>query len=139
MVEDLLRSINQRLESQFSEFLNELIKLYPSSTIVLFGSRASGKNRPNSDFDVILFIECDNPLHKMIEIYSKTQPTFPIDIIVIRPSEVNENNVHLSHMLYYGYKVLHDGLGLKTKIEEMVIKNLERVREIAKYDDKKKQ
>jgi hypothetical protein len=37
MVEDLLRSVNQRLESQFSEFDVELIQLYLSSTIVLVG------------------------------------------------------------------------------------------------------
>ena len=76
-------------------------------------------NRPNNDFDIILFIECENPLNKMIEIYSRTQTHVPNSL---KPYEVNDNNVHLSHMLYYGYKILYDGLGLKEKIEGMVRK-----------------
>ena len=91
-------------------------------------------NRPNSDFDIILFIECENPLNKMIEIYYRTQTHVPNSL---KPNEVNDNNVHLSHMLYYGYKILYDGLGLKEKIEGIVSKNQKKVREIAKHDDKK--
>ncbi|WP_443296278.1 nucleotidyltransferase domain-containing protein [Stygiolobus sp. CP850M] len=49
------------------------MKLYPSSMIVLVGSRGTNMNRPNSDFDIILFIECENPLNKMLEIYYRTQ------------------------------------------------------------------
>jgi len=117
MVEDFLRSVSQRLESQFSEFDVELIQLYPSSMIVLVGSRANSMNRPNSDFDIILFIECENPLNKMIEIYYRTQTHVPN---CLKPNEVNDNNMHLSHMLYYGYKILYDDLDLKEKIEGMV-------------------
>jgi hypothetical protein len=91
-------------------------------------------NRPNSDFDIILFIECENPLNKMIEIYYRTQTHVPNSL---KPNEVNDNNMHLSHMLYYGYKILYDDLGLKEKIEGIVSKNQKKVREIAKHDDKK--
>jgi hypothetical protein len=48
-------------------------------------------NRPNSDFDIILFIECENPLNKMIEIYYRTQTHVPNSF---KPNEVNDNNVH---------------------------------------------
>ncbi|AWR95389.1 nucleotidyltransferase family protein [Acidianus brierleyi] len=47
------------------EVLGKLIGLYPNTTVILFGSRASGKNRPNSDFDIIVFIECENPLREL--------------------------------------------------------------------------
>ncbi|MEJ2771724.1 MULTISPECIES: hypothetical protein [unclassified Stygiolobus] len=43
MVEDLMRRINEEYEREFSDFLQKLISAYPDSTIVLFGSRARGK------------------------------------------------------------------------------------------------
>jgi hypothetical protein len=137
MVEDLMRRINEEYERKFSDFLEKLISAYPDSTIVLFGSRARGKNRPNSDFDIIVFVSCQNPLHKSIEIYQTTRPDFPVDIVVIKPEEVNDRNLKLTHMLYYGYRILYDGLNLKEKIERMMRENVDKLKDIIIYDDPK--
>jgi predicted nucleotidyltransferase len=137
MVEDLMRRINEEYERKFSNFLEKLISAYPDSTIVLFGSRARGKNRPNSDFDIIVFVSCQNPLHKSIEIYQTTRPDFPVDIVVMKPEEVNDRNLKLTHMFYYGYKILYDGLNLKKKIERMMRENVDKLKDIIIYDDPK--
>ncbi|AWR95387.1 hypothetical protein [Acidianus brierleyi] len=63
-------------------------------------------------------------------------PNAPVDIIVMKPEECNENNVNLSHMLYYGYKILSDNLELKDKIYNMIIKNKDKLKDILPYDIK---
>lgn len=136
MVEDLIRRVEEERKRKFEKFLSLLIHYLPNSTIILFGSRARGTNKPNSDFDVIVITPCDDVLEKQIEIYRVTRPETEIDVIVIKPEEVNEKNVNLAHMLYKGYKILYDELNFKEKIEELIRINTKKVEELLPYDDK---
>lgn len=135
MVEDLIRRVEEERKRKFERFLSLLIQHLPNSTIILFGSRARGSSKPNSDFDVIVVTPCDDTVEKQIEIYKTTRPDTEVDVVVIRPDEVNEKNVNLAHMLYKGYKILYDGLKLEAKIEKMIEVNAKRIKEILPYDD----
>ena len=56
--------------------------------IVLFGSRAYGRPREDSDVDVLVILPFSGrPLDVALEILERTNPTFAIDLIARRPDD----------------------------------------------------
>ena len=48
--------LKEAAERAFERFVRELVERWPRSTLVLFGSRAKGWDRPGSDYDIaVLF------------------------------------------------------------------------------------
>jgi predicted nucleotidyltransferase len=60
--------------------------------IVLFGSRARGQARPNSDYDILIVKRTRSPMHsRMVRAYSALSGLpVPIDIVVYTPAEVRD-------------------------------------------------
>lgn len=57
--------------------------------IILFGSHAYGTPGPDSDVDLLIVMPVsDAPFRQAVEILSRTNPGFPIDLIVRDPSEM---------------------------------------------------
>ena len=80
-------------EQEILEKIVEIISKYlPNSKIILFGSRAKGNNRPNSDFDVAVETEEPVPVRIKFNIQDELEalPTLKkFDIVYL--NEVDED------------------------------------------------
>ena len=113
MAEDLIKEMMikvSRYDEEFSNFISKLIQKYPNSTIVLFGSRARGDNRPSSDFDVLVIIK-GKVTWSIVEDISFIADELPVDLIV-KSIENFSSDTNVKLMLRNGCRVLYDGLGL---------------------------
>ncbi len=76
--------------------------------VILFGSYASGMATEDSDVDLLIIMDHDKArnIDQAIEIQLATDATFPMDLIVRRPDEVNQrlamNDVFLKGLLNDG-------------------------------------
>ena len=62
--------------------------------IYLFGSRATGSERPNSDFDIAIFLDDDAPLRKMRRAASDAAFRFVVQDYEIRPVVLRHSVLH---------------------------------------------
>lgn len=79
--------------------------------IILFGSHAYGKPGPNSDVDLLVVIpDGGDPIRKAIEIRTKFDIGFPLDLIVRDPEvlrwRIEQHDWFLKEIVEKG-KVLH--------------------------------
>ncbi len=105
------RSMDKKEE--FSEFIQELVRRRPKSTLILFGSRARGDATPLSDYDLLAITE--GPLN--VE-----KPTFvQLFVIDVRDLEfeVKRFNTLLVDAITEGV-VLHDGLKIYEEVRKKV-------------------
>jgi len=60
--------------------------------VILFGSRARGEARPNSDFDLLVIAESDEPRYRRSAPLYAALATVPaeVDVVVYTPAEVKE-------------------------------------------------
>lgn len=60
--------------------------------VILFGSRARGEARPDSDFDLLVIAESDEPRYRRSAPLYVALATVPVeaDVVVYTPSEVEE-------------------------------------------------
>ncbi|MCC5785371.1 MAG: nucleotidyltransferase domain-containing protein [Phycisphaerales bacterium] len=59
--------------------------------IILFGSRARGDEREDSDTDLLVVLEFEGSNYiKAAEIYAKARPVFDVDILVHRPEDLRK-------------------------------------------------
>ncbi len=81
--------VNQDL---VADIVRRIVETARPQKIILFGSRARGDARPNSDFDVLVIKESDEPR------YRRDAPLYvalaglnvPVDVMVYTPEEVRE-------------------------------------------------
>lgn len=74
------------------EIVDRIVKTINPKKIILFGSHARGEAGPNSDIDLLVITDSDEPRYK------RSQPLYgvlhnimvPIDIVVYTPEEVEE-------------------------------------------------
>lgn len=74
------------------EILSRIVKTLSPDKVVLFGSAARGENRPESDLDLLIIKESNEPRYRRaIPVYQALcDIMIPMDIIVYTPSEVEE-------------------------------------------------
>ena len=59
--------------------------------LYLFGSRARGDNRPNSDVDILVVLPFKGKAsHQSVKMRLKLSPSFPVDIIVRTPENIRK-------------------------------------------------
>jgi predicted nucleotidyltransferase len=75
-----------------AEVVRRILAVGSPSKIVLFGSRAHGEARPDSDLDVLIIEESDLPRHRRAPRHLRALTgLFPAnDVVVWTPAEVNE-------------------------------------------------
>ncbi len=76
---------------QISALCNQIVELFSPSKIFLFGSYASGSPHPDSDVDLLVILPFEgNSPRQAAEILTKTNPSFPIDLLVRTPEQVQQ-------------------------------------------------
>ena len=77
---DRIESLSQRIAEEFRP-----------DRIILFGSYAYGEPTEDSDVDILVVMPfAGKPVYKAIEIRTKIDPRFPVDLIVRTPQQVEE-------------------------------------------------
>ena len=79
-------------ESLLEQVIERICKAGSPQRIVLFGSRARGEARPDSDLDLLIIEESDLPRHQRSpRYYHALAGLFPAkDILVYTPAEVED-------------------------------------------------
>ncbi len=73
------------------EMVRRIVEVAHPDRIVLFGSRARGDNRPDSDVDLLVILPSDEPHYvRARPLYRALRDIFvPTDIVVYTPDEVD--------------------------------------------------
>ncbi len=98
-------------EREFTEFLEAIKSAFLRSSVFLFGSRASGKHRPSSDFDLVVVLEGQFDEAEMAAELMKLKPSgLPVDLVVINKADLSREEVQL---LLRNSILVYDGLALR--------------------------
>lgn len=76
-------------EAAIQDVVNQIATLFHPQRIILFGSYASGKFRPESDLDLLVVM--DTPLSEVeqaVQICQQIEYLFGLDLLVIRPQRL---------------------------------------------------
>ncbi len=75
--------------SKIQSLAKDIVANFQPEKIILFGSYAHGKPTPDSDVDMLVIMPFEGRSPKMAtQIWLKTRPNFPIDLMVRRPEEI---------------------------------------------------
>lgn len=88
----MIKQINQHELPDLNEVTERIRRITHPRKIILFGSRARGKDRINSDWDFLVIVESNLPRHKRsAPIYGAlSDMSVGMDILVYTPDEVEE-------------------------------------------------
>jgi len=87
---------NQKGETSVKDLVEDIVRRIVDTSqpekIILFGSRARGDARPNSDFDVLVIKESDEPRYRRdVPLYVALAGfDVPVDVMVYTPEEIRE-------------------------------------------------
>lgn len=87
-----LTSSNQMGADMLDEIVRRIVQTAKPKKVILFGSRARGETRPDSDFDLLVIAESTEPRYRRsAPLYGALSDILlPMDIIVFSPEEVKE-------------------------------------------------
>ena len=85
----------------------QIVERFHPRKIILFGSYASGQPTTDSDVDLLVVIDTEeSPLHVAAQIAAEIEHTFPLDIVVRTPVElqaaVQRKGVFVSEVMSKG-------------------------------------
>jgi len=111
---DFFKYLGERIrsyDSLCSAFINNLIKEYKGEiSIILFGSRARGDNKPSSDFDFFIIVKNGDLLKHYVRVGKCKPPELPADTIILYLEDVTKK---LVRRMLKDAKILYDGLSIK--------------------------
>jgi len=81
--------------------VERLVTAFAPERVLLFGSWARGTATEDSDLDLLVIVESDEPIHRrMARAQSALRGlTTPADVFVVTPAEVEEYKDWLSHTI----------------------------------------
>jgi uncharacterized protein len=96
---------------QIRDLSERIAREFRPERIILFGSYAYGTPASTSDVDLLVILPFEGKaVHKAVEILNATEPTFPVDLLVRTPSEVEQrlalNDFFMREIMEKG-RVLH--------------------------------
>jgi uncharacterized protein len=75
-------------EKKIVDLGERIAREFQPERIILFGSYAYGKPRPDSDVDLLVVLAFDGKgFRKSLEILNRIDPDFPVDILARRPED----------------------------------------------------
>lgn len=94
MTEQDIRAVAARIAAEFRP-----------QRIILFGSRAAGTPREDSDVDLLVVMPFEGPaLRKTVEILDRVNPAFAVDLILHRPEEAARRYAALDPVVREAYQ-----------------------------------
>ncbi len=73
------------------KIVQQIVERFQPRKVILFGSYAYGKPTEDSDVDLLVVMETDeNPMHTAGLISAAVDHPFPLDILVMTPSHLEE-------------------------------------------------
>ena len=107
-----MKQRTQMLEAELQRILGIIREKVRPEKVVLFGSLASGKQRPESDIDLLIIQNSnENMFNRVRRIEELLNRKYAADLIVLTPGEVkillDSNNRYLHGILANG-KVLYE-------------------------------
>ena len=93
-----MRQTDQDAPAQ-EEVVRRLVAAFSPKSIVLFGSHAQGRAGPDSDLDLLVIADSDEPLHRRgaRAHHALRGLRVPVDVFVCTPAEVERYRGWLSH------------------------------------------
>lgn len=77
------------IQKEIQSFIGEIVNHFNPERIILFGSHAYGNAKPDSDVDPLVVMDFEGrPHQKAFEMRRKIKRSFPLDILVRRPSDI---------------------------------------------------
>lgn len=77
--------------AQIRQLSRRIAEHFSPDRIILFGSRAHGRAHADSDVDLLVVMQCDEPgARKAVEILNRVEPAFAVDLIVRTPQEISK-------------------------------------------------
>ena len=94
--------------TQIRKYARQIGQEFHPERILLFGSYARGKPTEDSDVDLLVIMDHDKPrnLDQVIDMRLKMDASFPMDLLVRRPSEISD---HLTMNDSFIKGILQDG------------------------------
>ena len=98
-------------EQQIQELCDDIARKFKPEKIILFGSYAYGKPRPDSGVDLLVVMPFKgNCIQKGAEMLRATNPGFAVDMLVRTPEELEQrlgwNDLFMREIVEHG-KVVH--------------------------------
>lgn len=100
-------------ETLAQEITNKIVEHFHPEKVILFGSRSAGTARSDSDVDLLVIMDTDDPsIQRTIEVKKVCRPRFvSMDVLVKTPEEVettlDRGSFFLNQILDHG-KVLYE-------------------------------
>jgi len=84
--------MNPRNDDLIADIVRRIVETAQPEKVILFGSRARGDARPDSDFDVLVIKESDEPCYRRdAALYlALAGLNAPVDILTYTPKEVGD-------------------------------------------------
>ena len=83
--------MNGNLAKQIRKLCDQIASEFHPERIILFGSHAHGRARPDSDVDLLVIMPFEGrPTRQAIEILNRLNALTPIDLLVRTPEQVQE-------------------------------------------------
>jgi predicted nucleotidyltransferase len=80
----------EELREEAKKISDQIVRAYKPERVILFGSLSNGSANP-SDIDLLVIKETDeNKIRRAQELYRKIDWSFPLDIVIRTPAEVEE-------------------------------------------------
>jgi predicted nucleotidyltransferase len=87
--EDQLMSTTLALPPDAKKVIDQIVERFHPQKIILFGSRATGTAREESDYDLLVVMETDQKLiHQAAEISREVDHVVALDILVRKPEHL---------------------------------------------------
>ena len=78
-------------DAHIRELVDRLVERFHPERVVLFGSRAYGSPRPDSDVDLLVVFGYQGSSYRAaVDLLLALRPAFPVEFVVRKPEEVNE-------------------------------------------------
>ena len=92
----------ENVEQRVREVVSRIVSEFSPSLVLLFGSRARGDSRPDSDVDLIVVWRDENPPPKRSAAVRLAlgRVGFPMDLAVVTPSEFARFREWRGHVLH---------------------------------------
>lgn len=85
-----------------AEITQQIVDAFHPRRVMLFGSRATGTSRPDSDIDLMIEMESDlRPLDRARRVYSLFGPRrWSMDVVVYTPEEVATQRLYRNSLIH---------------------------------------